>query len=64
MLSKERVYVGGIEESGALALGEHKVGEEGEAEEGVEWEPREDEPGPGFSESEEGDDDPVHEPWG
>lgn len=63
MLREEGVDVGLVEEAGALSLGQDEVGEDEEAEVGVEGDPGDDVPGPGFEEGEEAEGDPVHEPW-
>ena len=64
VLREEGVHVGGVEELGALGLGEDEVGEEEEAEKGVEGDPGEDEVGPVVEEGEAGEHHPVHEPGG
>ena len=56
--------IGLVEYSRALGLRQDKIGKKCQAEVGIEWEPTDDEIGPIFEEGEEGEDDPVHEPWG
>ncbi len=63
VMSQERVHVGLVEEFSALGLREDEVGKEEKAEEGVEGEPGDNEVGPVVKEGEDGEDDPVHEPW-
>ena len=55
--------IGSVDPVRALGLRQNEIGEEREAEKRVKGEPGEDEPGPGLEECEEGEDDPVHEPW-
>lgn len=64
VMRKERVHVVLVNEPCALGLGQDEVGEEAEADVGVEGEPADDEIGPVFEEGEEREDDPVHEPGG
>lgn len=64
VLREEGVDVGLVKEARALGLGQDEVGEGEEAEVGVEGDPGDDVPGPGFEEGEEAEGDPVHEPWG
>lgn len=58
------MHVALVEEARALGLGQDEVGEEEEAEGGVEGEIADEEVGPVFEEGEEREDDPVHEPGG
>ena len=64
IVREERVHMALIEKSRTLGLGQDEVGEEEEAEGGVEGEPADEEVGPVFEEGEEREDDPVHEPRG
>ncbi len=64
IVREERVHVPLVEEARTLGLGQDEVGEEEEAEGGVEGEPTDEEVGPVFEEGEEREDDPVHEPGG
>lgn len=53
-----------VDDSRALSLGQNEVGENEEAEVGVERDPADDEVGPVFEEGEDGEDHPVHKPGG
>ena len=64
VVGEKRVDVALVDEARALGLGQDEVGEEEEAEVGVEGEPADYEVGPVFEEGEEGKDHPVHEPGG
>lgn len=64
VVREEWVHVALVDQSRALGLGQDEVGEEDEAEGGVEGEPADEEVGPVFEEGEEREDDPVHEPGG
>ena len=64
MVGEEGVDVGLIEDLGALGLRENQIGEDREAEPGVEGHPGEEEVGPVVEEGEAREDDPVHEPRG
>ena len=52
-----------VDELGPLGLREDEVGETEKADPGIEWEPADDEDGPGLNEEKEVEDDPVDQPW-
>ena len=64
ILRQEGMDMALVEEPCALCLRKDEIGEEGEAEVGVEGEPADDEVGPVLDQDEDGVDDPIHEPWG
>jgi hypothetical protein len=64
MLDNERLDVGVVDEPGALGLGKDEIGEEEEAEPGVEGKPANDEDGPRLDQEERGENNPVEEPGG
>lgn len=64
VVREEWMHVALVDKSRALGLGQDEVGEEDEAEGGVEGEPADEEVGPIFEEGKEREDDPIHEPGG
>lgn len=63
VIVKEGMDVCLVEDASALGLWKDEVEEEAQSDPGVEWNPNENEAGPGLKEQCAGQYNPVHQPW-